>query len=207
MNTERITSIRLLFGLLLVAWGCDKKADPPLRGQTNVTMTFYGKAVAEDGTPLPGARFDFRVEAYPEGWTFDRRDQKNDVSEVTATSDANGQFQFTVTACTLRRLTAEKTGYRHFCDLDHESRPTSLGISNDYYSLIEWGYVKYKSDAAHPAVFVFVKDGAVAVSALPCKGGYRSSGKNWTPNKPGWPRKPSLRDVVHKQATPVPGAK
>ncbi|WP_428939454.1 hypothetical protein [Fontivita pretiosa] len=196
---QRCAPLFGMFVVFLCVCGCGRDATSSLKGQTNATLTFYGKAVDQDGIPLPGASFAFRLEAYPKDWTFETRGRLNEATTVTATSDENGLFQFTVTGCTLRRQSAEREGYRHFCDEDHGS---SYSANNYFYTLIAWSDLWYKSDPHHPAVFVFVKDGVREVSALPCKGGYDSvNGKNWTLNKPGWPRKPSLKDVVQKRAS------
>jgi hypothetical protein len=183
---------------MLFPCGCDQSPTSAMAGQSNATITFLGKAVDQDGKPLAGARFEFELEAYPKGWSFESRGKANDKSAVTATSDSNGLFRITVTGCTLRRSRAEREGYRHFYDNDRHGS----AINNYYYTFISWGNLWYKSDPANPAVFVFVKDGIREVSALPCKGGSDSAnGKEWTVNTPGWPKQPSLEDVVQKQPT------
>src|SRR5687768_15968221 len=64
------------------------------------------------------------------------------------------------------------------------------------YLVISWGDLCYKSDVNRPAVFVFVKDGALQGTALPRPGGYDSAnGEHWTENTPARPTKPSLQDV------------
>src|SRR5215217_9603050 len=93
-----------IFCLLTVVIGvsavsCNRGRQSGMKGQTNATLTFYGKVVDQDGAPMGGARFEFRVEAYPKDWTFDTRDRDNDASTVTAGSGADGRFQFHVTAC------------------------------------------------------------------------------------------------------------
>lgn len=106
-------------------------------------------------------------------------------------------FQLTVTGHYLRLEQAELAGYRHLFDTDFSS---SLAVNNVTYLINSWGDLCYKSDPGHPAVFVFVKDGVKQVSALPCKGGHSSSnGTVWRLNQPGWPRKPSLTDVVYEK--------
>jgi hypothetical protein len=175
-------------------------ASPHWKGQANTTVTFYGRAVDQEGVPLPGAHFEYRVESYPKDWTFDTRGRDNDVSTVAATSDADGRFQFTVTACKLIRRKAEHAGYRHLFEEDpHDGTPQTF-----HYRLIAWGDLWYKTDANHPAVHVFVKDGVREVLALPCRGGWDSGGATKfpaTPNLPSWPKEPSLKDVVQKQAS------
>ena len=52
-----------ILGALLFA--CDRDPIPSLQGQTNTTLTFYGKAVDQDGQALDAAEFEFRIEAYP----------------------------------------------------------------------------------------------------------------------------------------------
>jgi hypothetical protein len=189
--------------LVLIGKACDGGPGSALKGQSNATITFYGLAVDQDGAPLPGAIFEYRLEAYPKDWTFDTRGRPNDASTVTATSDDKGRFQFTVTGCTLQRLKAERQGYRHFCDEDRHGS----AINNYYFRLIAWSDLWYKSDPDHPTVYVFVKDGVHEVSALPCKGGYDSAnGTHWTKNASGWPKKPSLEDIVQKQSATAPAS-
>src|SRR5687767_3430493 len=94
--------IYLTFVLLsLSTTSCKPNPTSKLKGQTNATLTFYGKAVDEHGQPLPGVTFDYRVEAFPQDWTFETRGRLNDVSSIHATSGEDGRFQFTVTACRL----------------------------------------------------------------------------------------------------------
>lgn len=190
----------MLFILLAaVVAGCNRSSG--LKGQSNTTLPFYGKVVDQVGKPLAGVAFDFRVESYPNGWTFDTRGRDNDVHHVTATSDAQGGFSFTVSGCQMFRMRAEKQGYRHFEDTDSSSE----SVDNRFYRLIAWSDPWYKTDPDHPAVYVFVKDGSREVSVLPSRGGYDSGGgKQWRPNQPGWPKNPSLKDVVYKNPTTVP---
>lgn len=71
--------------------------------------------------------------------------------------------------------------------------------------LIAWGHQLFRSDPENPAVYVFVKDGVREVAVLPCRGGSqnkRSGG--WVANKPEWPTRPSLKDVVYKAPTTQP---
>jgi hypothetical protein len=189
-----------IMGLFIVA-GCDPGPSSQLKGQTNTTLTFYGLVVDENGSPLSGATIAYQVDAYPEDWTFDTRGRPYDMAEVSATSDERGRFQFTATGCILRRLDAERLGYRHFFDED-----VMTSSSNSAYRLIAWGDLNYKTDADHPAIYVFVKDGINEVSALPSRGGYSFDGKQWTPNQPGWPKKPSLPDVVYKAPATRPAS-
>jgi hypothetical protein len=182
---------------------CDRDPGGGLKGQTNATMTFYGLAVDQDGSPLAGAQFEYRVEAYPKDWTFETRDRDNDVSTVSATTDARGRFQFTVTGCKLIRRKGDRAGYRHLFEEDVHTR----AAQTSFYRLIAWGDLWYKTDADHPAVYVFVKDGVKEVSALPCRGGWDSGGAKKfpaTPNQPAWPKKPSLEDVSYKPPTTAP---
>jgi hypothetical protein len=187
------------------AISCDRDSGSRLQGQTNSTITFYGLAVDQDGSPLAGAQFEYRIEAYPKDWTFEKRDRDNDVSMVNATTDARGQFQFTVTGCKLIRRKADHHGYRHLFDEDVHTR----AAQTSFYRLIAWGDLWYKTDADHPAVYVFVKDGVKEVSALPCRGGWDSGGAKKfpaTPNQPAWPKKPSLKDVLYKPPATAPAA-
>jgi hypothetical protein len=182
-----------MLACLLMGQACDRDEASALKGQTNTTLTFHGQAVDQDGHALPGAHFEYRLEAYPKDWTFDTRGRPNEALIVTATSDEAGRFQMPISGCKLIRLKAERVGYRHLCETDHREG------DNFGYTLIAWGDLWYKSDPAHPAVYVFVKDGEREVSALPCRGGYDSGGgTRWTLNQPAWPKKPSLKDVVQK---------
>lgn len=196
-----------LYLLTAIAWvlgspvACDRSSPSDLKGQTNTTMTFHGKVIDQDGSPLQGARFEFRVEAYPKDWTFNTRDRDNNVSSASAISDANGLFQFTVTGCRLIRSKAERDGYRHFYEMDSSTR----SARTSHYTLIAWSDLWFRADASNPAVFVFVKEGVREVSALPNRGGAESGGgKNWKANYPAWPKKPSLTDVVRRQPSTNP---
>lgn len=191
-----------LLSLLLTAVSCDRSKG--LKGQRNAVLTFYGATVDQDGSPLPGASIEYQVDAYPKDWTWNTQARPYVSSQVRAVSDANGRFQFTVTGCILRRLDAAREGYRHFCEEDSGGYPDGPNVNTYGYRLIAWSDPNYKTDPEHPAVFVFVKDGVHGVSALPCKGGYDSAngdGTAWRLNKPAWPRKPSLKDVVQKKPT------
>lgn len=188
--------VTLLVAVSLAA--CDRST--ALKGQANSTLTFYGLAVDENGKPLDGADFNIEVEAIPPGWTFETRGKPHAFSTVTAKSGRDGRFQIEIKAHYLRFNRVERVGYRHLFDLDADD---SRARDNMHYMLNAWGDLVYKSDPEHPAVFVFVKDGIHEVSALPCKGGYDSAngnGTKWRLNNPGWPRKPSLADVIPKGA-------
>jgi hypothetical protein len=172
---------------------CDQKPSAALKGQVNATIRFYGLAVDQDGKPLPGARIEFQVDAYPKDWTFETRGRPYDVSFASGTSDASGRFDFEVAGCILRLKSAEASGYRHlFETYQSDKHPSVLG-----YHLIAWSEQQYQSDPNNPAVFVFVKAGAEKVSALPSVGGSRWNGKGWSPYRPAWPKSPSLKDVVY----------
>ena len=110
-----------------------------------------------------------------------------------------GGFVNKITGHILRFKECTRPGYRHLYDLDQgRGKPGE----NMFYGLDAWGEPQFKSDPEHAAVFVFVREGVREVSALPCKGGADSpNGKVWWLNKPGWPRKPSLKDVVYKPKT------
>jgi hypothetical protein len=141
--------------------------------------------------------FEFLIESFPPNWTFERRGEALLKKSVSVKSDNNGAFRIDIVGHSLWLTKAEKPGFRHFYDL---ATGNSEAVDNTFYGINSWGDLCYKSDTDHQATFVFVKDGAKEVSALPCRGGYDSgNGKHWTENKPGWPKKPSLPDVVQKQ--------
>jgi hypothetical protein len=147
----------LAIGLLLtsLSTGCDQKPSSALKGQVNATVRFFGVAVDQDGTPLPGARIEYQVDAYPKDWTFETRGRPYDTSFVGTTSGADGRFEFEVTGCILRLKNAQRPGYRHLYERDeHDAHPSVTG-----YRLIAWSDLQYRSDPQNPAVFVFVKDG------------------------------------------------
>lgn len=205
-----ITSIfRQGVKLMLVTWalgsfgcgvaGCDRNASNSMKGQANTTITFYGLAVDQDGRPLSGASFQFRVEAYPKDWSFETRGRENDVSMLSAVSDADGRFQFTVTGCKLIRRKAELTGYRELSDKGASAASTD----NWFYSLIAWSDITYKTDPQNPAVYVLVKNGSNVVSVLPCRGGLNRSENGWELNQPAWPTRPSLSGVTCKPNVPT----
>jgi hypothetical protein len=183
--------------------GCDGEPTSRLKGQRNATITFYGRAVDENGLPLPGAQFAYQVDAYPKDWTFETRGRPYDTSVITAISDEQGRFQFTVTGCGIRRLKAELDNRRHFFDEDATTTASTYG-----YQLIAWRDLWFRSHPDHPAIYVFVTNDVKEVAALPCKGGYDSGGgTQWRLNEPAWPKKPSLKDVVQKQPTSQPGTR
>jgi hypothetical protein len=188
----------LLLGLCLL--GCDRPSDR-LQGQSNATITFYGMAVDHEGQPLEGALIRYQVDAYPDDWTFDTRGRPYVTTEAVAKSDRSGNFKFEARGCILRLLEASRMGYRHLVD----QHPPGHTGTTEGIRLIAWGQQLYKSDPERPAVFVFVKDGVKEVSALPSRGGYFAWGKEWRPNRPAWPKKPSLPDVVYKPPATQPG--
>lgn len=199
--TIRNTILILMLGLLAATLSaCAKDPSSELKGQVNTTLTFYGLAVDQDGKPLEGVRIEYDAYAYPKDWTFETRGRPYDVSKVIAVSNAQGQLGFAVTGCFLRLSSATCLGYRNFLELDDSSsdRPGTRS-----YRLISWGTLNHKSDPNYPAVYVFVKDGAQGVSALPCAGGY-SGGPAWHRNMPAWPKEPSLKDVVNTGPKPDP---
>jgi hypothetical protein len=191
---ERLSALTLCISVLAFAVACKRQSTSGLKGQANTTLTFYAKAVDQAGAPLANVRFQYRVEAYPDNWSFETRDRPNRVEMVDAVSDAAGNVRISVTGCELILLRAELNGYRHL----HET----LGDdSNMFFRLIAWSDLWYKTDADHPAIYVFVKDGVREVSVLPCKGGYDSAnGTHWMLNKPNWPEHPSLSDVKPREA-------
>lgn len=194
--------------LLMIAGSCGRNT-VGLKGQSNATLTFFGSTVDQEGTPLPGVRIEYECEAFPADWTFDKRGEPLVKSVLRAVSDDRGRFSFTADAHTLRRLRVDApTGYRHFYE-KFEGSVTGETIPSTYGYLIKsWSDLCYKTDAEHPAVFVFVKDGVTEVSALPCRGGFSSgNGQHWVENLPAWPKQPSLTDVVRKGSTTTPGGR
>ncbi len=192
--------------VLCFVGACDKTKSSQLKGESNATLTFFAKAVDQDGNPLPGIRITYRCESFPKDWTFDKRGEPLIQSQVTGVSDTSGRIEFDVVGHTLRRdSVVAPMGYRHFYE-EFEGSVSGRIIPSTYgYLLSSWGDLCYKSDKDHPAVFVFVKDGVKEVSALPCRGGFDSgNGKHWTLNKPAWPKKPSLPDVVQKRPNTQP---
>ena len=195
--TYRATPILNCVAVLLafVAVQCNRNAPAGLKGQSNMDMVFYGKAVDQDGQPLSGASFEFRVEAFPKDWTYETRARPSDVVTVQAVSDQNGLFQLKLTGHRLTRLKADRDGYRHYFEKDlQDGTPQTSG-----YTLIAWGDPCFKSDSDHPAVFVFVKNGQHDVSSLPCRGGYMVVATTQLHlNEPTRPKIPSLDDVTYK---------
>src|SRR4051812_2851406 len=128
-----------------------------LKGQINATITFHGLTVDQDGNPLGGVTVEYLVNGYPKDWTFDTRGRDHEHSRVSATSDANGRFQFDATGCELIRMkVVAPAGYRHFCEEN-----TGRGNSSDTfgYRVIAFSDMYWKPDPQNPAVYVFVKDG------------------------------------------------
>ena len=184
--------------LLLVGQQVLRRVTPfGLKGQTNTTLTFYGKVVDQDGNPLEGAKIEYEVESYPTDWTFSSRARLNNRETVTFTSGADGRFSGRITRCKLFRLSATLDGYRHFGE--EYSDGATEHITTKAYMLVAWSDLWFKSAEDRPAIYVFVKDGIREVSALPCHGGFSSGGGAiFYPNEPGWPKEPSLKDVVYR---------
>lgn len=198
----RFTIVVHLVAVLLVS--CKQPSASQLNGQSNADFVFHGIAVDQDGHPLPGVGFEFTVESFPEDWTFETRGRPNLSHAITLVSDENGRFRLSGRGCTIFRQRAERSGYRHFFDTDHgehvdRNRREFVSYSNYAFRIISWGNLCYRNDEQHPAVFVFVKDGVQETSALPSRGGFSPGNRTvWRENEPGWPRVPSLRDVVKK---------
>lgn len=169
-----------------------------MQGRSNTTLQFYGIAVDQDASPLPGAKIEYEIHAYPGDMTFDGEGKSYDISSVVVTSGDNGRFEFTAHGCILTLKSASKDGYRHFFEMNRSDVHRSvLG-----YRLSGWGEkALYRSDPTNPAIFVFVREGETRVAALPSVGGAHPSDKGWIANKPAWPNRPSLKDVVRKQPT------
>jgi hypothetical protein len=191
----------ILIVVMVALVSCDGGGKSTLQGQPNTTMTFYGLAVDQDGAPLEGVHLRFRVEAYPKDWSFETRGRDKDFRFIDVTSDKAGTFSLPVTACGIIKLETTHKGYKELYDLD-----TSDGtVRSHFIRLISWGELQYKTDSDHPAVFVFVKDGISKVSALPSRGGWNNAGgTRWTLNKPAWPTRPSLKEVVQNEPTTGP---
>lgn len=202
MRTRIQIFLALMLLLPLIAFAtCRQNSPRQLRGQTNATMTFYASAIDQDGHPLEGVQFDFRVEAYPANWTLETRDQDHDTSKITATTNKAGRVAVTITGCELILTNAEISNYRELYEID-----TMGGTPNNrFYRLIASGNLWYKSQPENPAIYVFVKEGTDTVAKLPCRGGSESGGTGrWRINKPAWPNRPSLKDVVYKPPTTQP---
>ena len=194
-----ICTVAILITALALRSNRDAQIKSSLKGQNNATLTFHGIAVDESGRPLPDVDFLVEVEAIPADWTFDTRGKPHEFSTLSARSGRNGRFRFDVTGHILRVKQVQREGYRHLYDLDIGA---THAIDNMAYMLNAWSDPWYKSDEQNPAVYVLVTEGVRTVSTLPTRGGSNSAnGKYWTVNKPGWPTKPSLKDV---QRQPVP---
>ncbi len=196
-----ILSVSLVLSALLGA--CDPSSSSPagLKGQSNAEMTFYGLAVDELGNPLEGVAFELSIESIPVNWSFDNRGKPHDVTHVHVTTDANGRFHQQMTLHILRVEPEVPAGFRHFCNRWGQGEG---GVYNRGYQITAWGDVWYQSNPANPAIYVFVRDGAREVTALPSRGGTQIRGKRLDLNKPGWPPDPSIRDVVYKPPTTAP---
>jgi len=187
----------LLTMVLLNGTGCKRETSSSLKQQNNAQMTFYGLAVDQNGSPLEGVSFELVIESIPVNWTFETRGNAHDQVSRTVISGLDGKFHIDMFVHVLFVKEATLAGYRH---LFAKSGPGNVG-----YLVTGSGDLCYRSDIEHPAVFVFVKDGAREVSALPSRGGYDSgNGTNWVLNKPAWPKKPSLPDVTYKPPTTQP---
>jgi hypothetical protein len=199
LATSGIAAIALVVALVVWMVKLPSGRVAALQGQSNVTLTFYGKAVDQDGRGLPGVSFSFSLEAFPKNWSFANHGVPFVVTKLDATSDANGLFQFEVTGHMLRQQQATIAGYRQLQELDAGTYSADEGITvfTDSIPLNSWGQQLYKTAPEKPAIFVFVKEGVTSVSALPGCGGYSYYGyrQEWRENKPGWPKQPSLADV------------
>ncbi len=199
--------ILLPIGFLLFAvLGCDRSDNTQLKGQANTTFIFHGLAIDQDGVPLEGAKFEFVVESFPADWTFKTRGQGNQLRTISTVSDHLGRFMVEATGHVIRRERVERAGYRHFCDFDDGQWSDGRGglqeTSNYSFMIISWGDLCYRNSPERPTIFVLVKDGVREVAALPSRGGESSgNGAHWRKNEPGWPREPSLKDVVRKMPT------
>jgi hypothetical protein len=205
--TERFFIILLLALLLCGLTACEDRKSS-MKGQRNASITFYGKAVDQDGNPLPGVRVVYQSEAFPADWSFEKRGEPLVTEKVEAMSGDDGRFDFTVDTHVLRRIEVSgPPGYRHFFEEYAGTLPNRVVPSTYGYLVISWGDLCFKSDAKHPAIYVFVKNGVKEVSALPCQGGYSGKEGRWILNTPAWPVKPSLKDVVQKKAATEPSTR
>jgi hypothetical protein len=177
--------------------GCDAGPEAALQGQNNVRLTFFGVAVDQDGRPMPGVRFDIVIDAIPKDWSFQRRGRPHDQKTVRVTSGRDGHFALEAEAHILFITPHPPAGYAHL--FSRWSDDGNLG-----FMITSWGEQQYKSDPERPAIFVFVRDGVKEISALPSRGGYQTHGSQWVANRPAWPNRPSLPDVVYRPPATQP---
>jgi hypothetical protein len=187
-----------LIGVLPLVLGLFGGGQSPFQGQVNATMQYYGKVVDQDGKPLANVSIDYVVEAYPKDWSLEAKGGNSfEVSTVSCVSGEDGTFRFVVSGCKLTGRPRSLLGYREL--LEAESGDDAAPRRTAGYRLVAWGALHYKTAPEHPAIIVFVQDGVTEVSALPCAGGYSSmDGIKWSLNEPGWPKEPSLKDVVYR---------
>ncbi|HEX8520721.1 MAG TPA: hypothetical protein VF669_00610 [Tepidisphaeraceae bacterium] len=183
-----------LLTLLVPALSCNDSPRSSLKGQSDAQIMFYGKTVDQSGEPLEGVHVVLTVLSVGKEYGPGDNPPQNVRTSLEATSDANGRFHVKIQGLMMFIDRVEKLGYRHFYDMN---RGRSNAIDNTAYTLISWGDACYKSDPDHPAVYVLVKDGVTHATTLPCAGGSESAnGVVWRKNEPGWPTKPSLKDVT-----------
>lgn len=203
MNISRVFLCILSILPLLIS-GCDRGATGNMKGQTNSSFIFFGRAVDQDGKPLVGVQFVGEMESFPADWTFESRGKPALHTPVHATSGADGRFEVQLNGYLLRFTDVSCAGFRHFYD---EALGDSQAFNNTAYEVVSWGDLRYRSDFENPAIYVFVRDDIKTIAALPSKGGASSfNGKSWTSNRPGWPKLPSLPDVVLKHPASVPSS-
>jgi hypothetical protein len=195
-NATVITTVVVLLIGSFIGLRCSRPSTNSLKGQQNSHLTFYAIAVDQDGHPLQGATFEFDIERIPADWTFSTRGKPHEHVTMSAVSGSDGKFQPEIVGHILRLKRAERTGYRHFYEMDPGSGRKDA--DNSFVRLDAWGDPWYRSDPEHPAVYVFVKDGVKQISVLPTRGGSDTGGgTRFVRNEPIWPRRPSLPDVAY----------
>lgn len=107
----------------------------------NRDITFYGKVVDENGTGIPAAEIDFRVD-YLECWIAMGQDGKHLTAQVT--SDSDGRFSI--------------SGYQGFnlaiYEITKEGFVFNTRKSFVYNSVMDRGADLHRPDSEQPVVFV-----------------------------------------------------
>lgn len=176
---------------------------------TNAMMDFYGLAVDQDGKPLAGVTFEM-VAIAVEGNPF-RGEQKDVRTKCRVVTDANGRFEVHATGERIDEVSAVLKGYRLLSDRDGGTggKEQTAG-SNLGFQFFNWGTPTYVGNPANPAIYVLVKDGTTVVTAKVSRGGGvaavdgGASDSRWWPNKPGFPREPSIKGLTFIEPTTNP---